>query len=231
MRAAIENNVVATTSMSAVCFQGHPDGQSLELARNVLLGAKAVQIYEVISGIEPGRPREPVLVHARGNILAGRDGVLDYLVSTDTGQGAPPPERALTGTELENRLRRIVVWREEHNVSAEGVPLLTLNEARAGRVEPTRRYQTVEEWNQLWGLAESTSLRGPIRFEGGDLHAKLEMMGQPLTLGDFQLQSNSTGYRAAADGLDLGPDLDLVGPGPAYERWQKTPEYQEWLKK
>ena len=24
--------------------------------------------------------------------------------------------------------------------------------------------------------------------------------------------------------------MDLVGPGPAYERWKKTPEYQEWLK-
>jgi hypothetical protein len=24
-------------------------------------------------------------------------------------------------------------------------------------------------------------------------------------------------------------DVDLVGPGPAYERWKKTPEYQRWL--
>ena len=29
---------------------------------------------------------------------------------------------------------------------------------------------------------------------------------------------------------DLGADVDLVGPGPAYERWKKTPEYQQWLK-
>jgi len=25
--------------------------------------------------------------------------------------------------------------------------------------------------------------------------------------------------------------VDLVGPGPAYERWKKTPEYQEWRKR
>ena len=31
-------------------------------------------------------------------------------------------------------------------------------------------------------------------------------------------------------GKDLGADVDLVGPGPAYERWKKTPEYQQWLK-
>jgi hypothetical protein len=24
--------------------------------------------------------------------------------------------------------------------------------------------------------------------------------------------------------------VDLVGPGEAYERWKKTPDYQEWLK-
>jgi hypothetical protein len=27
-----------------------------------------------------------------------------------------------------------------------------------------------------------------------------------------------------------GADVDLVGPGPAYERWQKTPAYQARLK-
>ena len=42
--------------------------------------------------------------------------------------------------------------------------------------------------------------------------------------------SNPTaGYRAGPDGKDLGPDIDLVGPGEAYERWKKTPEYQKWL--
>ena len=32
------------------------------------------------------------------------------------------------------------------------------------------------------------------------------------------------------DGKDLGADVDLVGPGAAYERWKRTPDYQEWLK-
>src|SRR5262249_48046979 len=37
-------------------------------------------------------------------------------------------------------------------------------------------------------------------------------------------------YRAGKDGKDLGADVDLVGPGAAYERWKKRPEYQQWLK-
>jgi hypothetical protein len=42
--------------------------------------------------------------------------------------------------------------------------------------------------------------------------------------------SESAGHAAGPDGKDLGADVSLVGPSPAYERWKKTPEYQEWLK-
>ena len=51
-----------------------------------------------------------------------------------------------------------------------------------------------------------------------------------LTPADFRLRADSAGYRAGKDGKDLGADVDLVGPGPAYERWKKTAEYQQWLK-
>src|SRR5262249_49320337 len=47
---------------------------------------------------------------------------------------------------------------------------------------------------------------------------------------DFRLRSDSAGYRAGKDGKDLGADIDLVGPGKAYERWKQTPDYRQWLK-
>ena len=53
---------------------------------------------------------------------------------------------------------------------------------------------------------------------------------EEITPEDFRLRSNSAGHRAGPGGKDLGADVDLVGPGPAYERWKKTPEYQRWLK-
>jgi hypothetical protein len=58
------------------------------------------------------------------------------------------------------------------------------------------------------------------------------MMSAPerVTPADFRLRPDSAGYRAGKDGKDLGADVDLVGPGPAYERWKKTPNYQQWLK-
>jgi hypothetical protein len=40
----------------------------------------------------------------------------------------------------------------------------------------------------------------------------------------------SPGQAVLKDGSDLGANVDLVGPGAAYERWKKTPEYREWQK-
>jgi hypothetical protein len=53
---------------------------------------------------------------------------------------------------------------------------------------------------------------------------------EKLSAEDFRLRSDSAGYKAGKGGKDLGADVDLVGPGPAYERWKWTPEYQQWLK-
>ncbi len=64
----------------------------------------------------------------------------------------------------------------------------------------------------------------------GDVLAKMEATPELITAADFRLRADSAGYRAGKDGKDLGANVDLVGPGPAYERWKKTPEYQQWLK-
>ena len=45
---------------------------------------------------------------------------------------------------------------------------------------------------------------------------------------DFRLRPDSAGYRAGPNGEDLGVDVDLVGPGEAYQRWKETPDYQQW---
>ena len=62
------------------------------------------------------------------------------------------------------------------------------------------------------------------------MSARAESDPAELTAEDFRLRPDSAGYRAGPDGKDLGADIDFVGPGEAYERWKKTPEYQEWLK-
>ena len=57
------------------------------------------------------------------------------------------------------------------------------------------------------------------------------MKPEDVTAADFKLRPDSPGRGLGPGRKDLGAPVDEVGPGPAYERWQKTPDYQEWLKK
>jgi hypothetical protein len=93
-------------------------------------------------------------------------------------------------------------------------------------VRPANPLKTLAEWNEYWGQSDTGSIQGVARFQGGEA-----VHSTPHTLGpdDFRLRADSAGYRAGPGGKDLGPDIDLVGPGDAYERWKKTPDYQKWL--
>ena len=77
-------------------------------------------------------------------------------------------------------------------------------------------------------MSDTGSLLGRIQLQRGE--AGVFADDGRLKPADFRLQPGSTGKGAGKDGQDLGADVDLVGPGPAYERWQKSADYQEWLK-
>ena len=95
---------------------------------------------------------------------------------------------------------------------------------------PPHGPQSLADWKQFWKSSETGSLQGRVRYQGGDLLSRVAATPETITPEDFRLRPDSAGYRAGKDGKDLGADVDLVGPGPAYERWKKTPEYQQWLK-
>jgi hypothetical protein len=97
-------------------------------------------------------------------------------------------------------------------------------------LEAAKPIKSLANWKQFWGSAETGSIEGKVRYQGGNLLARLAAAPEKLTPEDFRLRPDSAGYRAGKDGKDLGADIDLVGPGKAYERWKKTPQYQEWLK-
>jgi hypothetical protein len=81
-------------------------------------------------------------------------------------------------------------------------------------------------------VAEEGSCRfpGKFRFDFELVISTAALAPQTLMPEEFRLRRGSAGYRAGKNGRDLGADLNLVGPGKAYERWKKTPEYQQWLK-
>jgi hypothetical protein len=127
-----------------------------------------------------------------------------------------------SGTEAEAFLRRLVGLDEKQNLYQSGTPMLRLLEGKRG--------QDLADWDRFWAQTKTGSVEGDIRFKGGDLMSRARSAPELITAEDFRLRADSAGYRAGKDGKDLGADIDLVGPGAAYEQWKKTPEYQQWLK-
>jgi hypothetical protein len=134
----------------------------------------------------------------------------------------------LSGKDAELWVQRRLDWRDENNsYQVERGQWIQIN---SDGVVHTTSHKTLADWNTFWGLKTTGSSEGEFRFLGGDLISR--SLTHPLKLipEDVRLRSDSAGYRARKDGKDLGADVDLVGPGPAYERWKKTPAYQQWLK-
>jgi hypothetical protein len=143
-------------------------------------------------------------------------------------QHSAPEWKPVQGAEAEDTLTRLVDWSEKRNIYAPGAE--SLSWSIDWKVFDSHGPKTLTEWNGFWKKAETGSLEGRAVFEGGNLLARLLPAPEKLTPGDFRLRPDSAGYRAGTDAKDLGADVDLVGPGPAYERWKKTPDYQKWLK-
>jgi hypothetical protein len=122
----------------------------------------------------------------------------------------------------------LVSWSDQSNLYRPGASSIKLRGAD-GEDVPFGPTDTMG-WDRFWGQTKTESVEGRIRYSGGDLFTRGRDAPEKLTPNDFRLRADSAGYRADKDGKDLGADVDLVGPGPAYERWKKTPEYQQWLK-
>jgi hypothetical protein len=166
----------------------------------------------------------PIRVEAAGNVFDAPS-VLQLTESTRFVENYKP----LEPPEAEALLRKQLAWRERSNCYAPGATSFTRHQDQRG-VPPPHGPKSLADWERFWGSGDTDSQEGRVRYKGGNLLAKLVNTPDQLTPEDFRLRPDSAGYRAGKDGKDLGADVDLVGPGPAYERWKKTPEYQKWLK-
>jgi len=144
--------------------------------------------------------------------------VMNYLTSL-------ADKKPLALEEVETRLRQVLNWRDRLNLYAPGGCSITSYSTEPVTVGP----RTLLDWNRFWGPPAGDAIEGIVRYQGGDLLSKLHAAPEKLVTEDFRLRPDSAGYRAGKDGKDLGADINLVGPGPAFERWKKTPEYQQWL--
>jgi hypothetical protein len=195
------------------------NGVSLDVTNNTLVSYRPIH-FALDAGV-PGRPAErpaPVArLNAAGNIVHGGDAAFGFSVENE--------RQPLQAAEIQAQLSRLLSWHDQRNLYAEGVPFLVLG---SNLLRPTIALKSQSDWEAFWGLPATDSLQARIRYEGGDLRARLASTPEQITPADFRLHPESAGYRAGADGRDLGADVDLVGPGPAYERWQQTPAYEQW---
>lgn len=198
---------------------------SLRLDGNTILGRAIQPDYYLHLLNQPegdGDPTTPPFrVEATANIFDVPTGVLRGLVKP---QHAFPTADAF--------LKRVVSWRERGNLYPDQGEFLEMRSYVPGPPKPNLTApHNLAAWQQYWGLEETGSLQGNIRYQGGNLPARLVKNPESLTPEHFRLTPGSAGKGAGPGHRDLGAEVDLVGPGPAYERWKKTPAYQQWRKK
>jgi hypothetical protein len=211
----------------------HAEPMKMVLKRNTFLGTPAAVHFALRKKIGPPplgeKDPRPLQMETSANILQGHVQLSQHEVQLGK-------EKVLSAQEAEQFLTQMIGWRENRNLYLlpEERDLLHLYvvtpEGQYNWLPPTAPIKTLAEWKNFWGMADFDSERGEVRFEGGDLVAKANHTPEQLVPADFRLRADSAGYRAGKDGKDLGADVDLVGPGEAYERWKQTPEYQQWLR-
>jgi hypothetical protein len=216
----IMDNCVSATGTTLYYFYQHQNFQdaSIQLSRNTSLAHLiGVRLYltTVPTFAEGGPAVKPSRLEVSDSLLNA-----DKVVRFNQGQtpALPPPE-------VETLVARMLDWQGRSNVYGDNL----LEWCVAGKLTPARGPKSLAEWKDFWKSSETDSLQGRARFKGGDLLARVATAPEKITPEDFRLRPDSPGHRAAKDGKDLGADVDLVGPGSAYERWKRTPEYQQWL--
>ncbi len=187
---------------------------ALRIHRNTFVGTTAVLHFYRQLPEPPANPDlRPFRIDARENVLDA-DGV--FALVLQSGQFQPEVDQPL--------LPRCLAWNESKNLYTSG--LLYLCRHADKYVEVIKR---LDDWQGYWGLKDTGSLHGRLRYQGGNVRAMKASAPEKLAAADFRLRPDSDGQGAGPNGRDLGADVDKVGPGKAYEAWKKTPAYPKWL--
>jgi hypothetical protein len=220
----LDNCLIATGTAIALGTQAdNSPGTNLRLSRTTLVGLEVMSVGGP-EGVLADRLRDPAGKPVVPLRIEAEETVFQVVGVLSLNSASEKYPKGLPVEEQRRALTKIVQWRERDN--AYGLaedPFLTL------RVPATGLLKGLAEWNTFWGLKDTGSLQRSVLLRG-DLKALMREAPEDITPDDFRLLEGSAGYRARKDGKDLGADVDLVGPGAAYERWKNSPDYQQWLK-
>ena len=229
-RLIVENNVMLGQDFGASFHYAQPGlaDATVELTHNTMVVKNPIGIFLdlPLAPLAPGAdaPAKPIRLKASGNLLDGQVQIMELFQSVGFLSIAKP----LDVNNAQAVLGRLIAWEEQNNVYPKAVSLLGTYVSFPPRPLPAGK--TLADWNQFWGVRDTASLQGKIRYRGGDPRSRPLTQLEQVTPKDFRLQVGSPGYKREKNGRDIGADVDMVGPGAAYERWKKTPAYQQWLK-
>jgi hypothetical protein len=224
----LDNNVIVENGSTTLSWLPPAEYFSIRLTRNSQWSWSgltfALTKHFDFSGADGKDVKQGGLVQRSGNVLVADACLVSFFLWE--------PHRVRAGDALP-LFRRLLKWEESSNVvqlHKGGVGIAVSGPQEGGQIIEVSKLDSLAEWTNFWELADLPLMQGSIRFQGGDLLSRVAVAPDKITPEDFRLRPDSAGYRAGKDGKDLGADVDLVGPGAAYERWKKTPAYQEWLK-
>jgi hypothetical protein len=207
-------------------YLGDSDDSSLRLSANTMKGW-ACALGLLVSQRSDAHPEHPLFKPAVRIVASGN--AIDSFVLLQSLQSATL-ERRISNAEAQALLPRLIKWHEVGNLYGSLYAFLFFSQQDSTETTEAITVEDWEDWSRFWGLEDTGSTQGVIRLQGGDLLAKAQTHPEQITAEDFRLRPDSSGYKAGPDGKDLGADIDLVGPGEAYERWKQTPEYRVWQK-
>jgi WD40 repeat protein len=193
---------------------------ALRLEGNTVVGHCAVQhYYQRLPDSVDDPALRPFRIEARSNIF--NVGVVFAATVPANGAYQPEVDQPL--------LRRCLAWSESQNLYTGDLLHVSHNEAKY--VSHRAIKNSLEDWQQYWGLNDTGSLHSQrLHFQGGNVRATKTATPEKLTAADFRLDKTSDGRGRGENGRDLGAEVERVGPGPAYDAWRRTADYQARLK-
>ncbi len=215
---SLRNCILSTIDLSVY------DGQQAEvtLTHNTL--STRVEMWRLWPNLE--KPTDSpsdkkVVIRGTNNIYDIKSEFVGFVLLGDT-------KRAWNREFAENWYATHIDWHEQQSVFSDRHHSRTNQNGNDSEVFDV--FQELLNSESSSGVAGTDLKIGTVRFAGGTLKEHLKGESNRLTTQDYQLRSDSAGYRGGPNGEDLGANIDFVGPGEAYERWKKTPAYQKWLK-
>jgi hypothetical protein len=208
--------------LAAICVDDRP--ASIRIARSTLTGWGTMFDYSVWGvKLDLSKRKQPLEIDVAENAVQASN----VVVCASSAVHYPAAKEIL---EL---LPQAIRWRDHNNLYAVPGPLLG-HHGQAPFTQSLVNWRTLAEWERYWNLTGTKStITEALSFAGDkkESHLRSKLSKTPEQFGptDFRLAKRGPGQGARPDGKDLGADVDLVGPGAAYERWKATPAYQAWL--